>query len=144
MRTNAAITIYNRYIDASTRTERWQRSQILGVAWENRKASNVIASGGKISADQATIFIPMPGKATYLDPIAWQDLRSGHWTLQIGDIIVKGLVSDTLQPAVVSPPQIAFTVSDLKAAHDYVLTISSVDPMDSGSYTMWHWKVGAV
>jgi hypothetical protein len=135
MRTNTAVTVWNRYIDSATRTERWQRTQIPAVAWENRKGSNVLASGGNITANQASIYIPMQGNTDYLNPMAWLLDKIGNWTLKVGDIIAKGLIDTELTPT--------FTVSDLENANYEVLTITSVDLMDAGSLRMRHWKVGA-
>lgn len=137
MRTNADLTIYNKYVDSVTRTEKYQRTQVKAVAWENRKASNTIATGGNISADQARVFIPFQRGANYAKAKAWQALstKTSRWTLQEGDVIVKGLVSDEIGTG--------FTVTALKAKYDDVLMISSVDTMDSGSASMRHWQVGA-
>jgi hypothetical protein len=139
MITNADLTLYNKYIEE--RKERFQRVQLLGVMWENRKARNVLASGGNIAADQAAIYIPMsiPG---YLAPKEWQagQDESGDedlvtWTLQTGDFVVRGLVDDELDDD--------FGPSALKAKYDDVLVISSVDTMKAGGEAMHHWQVGA-
>jgi hypothetical protein len=152
MRTNGHFTVYNKYIDPSTRAEVYQRAVILDVAWENRKAANVLASGGQMSADAATIYISFARGKNYLAPKAWQALASktGKWTLQEGDVIVKGNVSDEIHPLVPAVPGTpgtpavpAFTVTSLKAKYDFVMVISSVDTMDSGSPSMRHWRVGA-
>jgi hypothetical protein len=137
MRTNTSITVYNKYIDSSTRSERWQRFVIPDITWEDRKASNVLASGGQQAVDQATVFIPFARMSTYLDPIAWRALRAktGRWTLQIGDLLVRESITDDLNST--------FTVSDLKAKYDHVLIVSSIDYMNLGSTSMWHFKVGA-
>ena len=137
MQNNADITIYNRYIDATTRAEKWQRTTVHGVLWENRKAVNVIASGGNISANQANIYIPHARGTAYKDPAAWQALvtKTGYWTLQDGDAVVRGLVSDTISTS--------FTITDLKAKYSDTLTIRSVDTMDMGSAGMSHWQIGA-
>ena len=132
MRTNCAATIYNKYVVSGA--ECYQRTGILSVAWENRKAANVIASG-LLAADSATIYIPFSVGAYYLKPIAWQAAKTGKWTLQIGDVIVKGLVTDEIVTG--------FTMTNLKALHDDVVTIRSVDTMDAGSLSMRHWRVGA-
>ncbi|MBX3046981.1 MAG: hypothetical protein KF698_08305 [Anaerolineales bacterium] len=139
MMTNADLTLYNQYIE--DRKPRFQRVQLKGVMWENRKARNVLASGGNIAADQAAIYIPMaiPG---YQSPKAWragQD-ESGDedvltWTLQTGDIVVRGLVEDELTDE--------FGPAALKAKYDDVLSVSSVDTMEAGSEAMHHWQVGA-
>ena len=136
MRTNANLTVYNKYIDPTTRSEKYQRVGIVGVAWENRKAANVRSTGGLAAADQARVFIPLARGTNFLKPKAWQALttKTGKWTLQVGDLIVKGLVSDEIQTG--------FTVTQLKAKYDDVLVITSVDTMDAGSPGMQHWNLG--
>lgn len=136
---NADLTLYNKYIE--DRKERFQRVQLKGVMWENRKARNVLASGGNLAADQAAIYIPM-SIAGHQEPMEWrtgQD-ESGDedvetWTLQTGDLVVRGLVDDELTDE--------FGPSALKAKYDDVLVISSVDTMKAGSADMHHWQVGA-
>ncbi len=134
MRTNADLTIYNKYV--SSGVEKWQRTVIADVAWENRKAANVIATGGNIQANSARVFIPFARGTDYLKPIAWLALvsKTGKWTLQEGDVVVKGSVSDSITDA--------FTISSLKAKYDDVFSVASVDEMISGSKSMWHWNVG--
>jgi hypothetical protein len=142
MRTNTGCTVYNRYIVSGS--EHYQRTELAAVAWQNRKAANVIASG-LLAADSATIYIPFALGTNYVKPIAWQALsvKTGYWTLAIGDVIVKGLVTDEIHDAVVSPPSAAFTMTNLKAKYDDVVTIKSVDTMDAGSDSMRHWQIGA-
>jgi hypothetical protein len=137
MRTNCDCTIYNRYIDPTTRLDKYQRANIASVAWENRKAANVRSSGGQMAADQARVFIPFARGANFTKPTAWQALvtKTGKWTLQPGDLIVKTAVTDDISAN--------FTVTQLKAKYDDVLVISSVDTMDAGSVSMQHWNVGA-
>lgn len=135
MRTNADATLYNKYVDPTTRSEKWQRAVILAVTWENRKAANTIATGGQIAADSAYIYIPMTRGANYLPPKAWQSSKAGKWTLQEGDVILRGAVSDELSDTL--------TLTGLKAKYDDVLVISSVDTMDNSSMALRHWKVGA-
>lgn len=136
MRTNCDITIYNKYIDPATRSEKYQRATVQSVAWENRKAANVRSSGGQISSDQARVFIPFSRDANFVKPVAWQALsvKTGKWTLQVGDFVVKGLVSDTISDS--------FTITALRAKYDDVLIISSVDTMDMGSPNMQHHNIG--
>ena len=137
MRTNANATLYNKYIDPVTRSEKYQRAGVVGVAWENRKAANVRSTGGLAGADQARVFIPFARGISFLQSHTWQALvtKTGKWTLQVGDLIVKGLVSDEIQTG--------FTVTALKAKYDDVLVITSVDTMDAGSPGMRHWNIGA-
>lgn len=151
MRTNAIATIYNKTIDSSTRREKYQRTIIGSVFWENKRAVNR-AGSGQLEDDRATIFIPFALDANYLDPIAWRALstKTGKWTLQSGDVIVKGSVTKEITEAVagsVGPPVVpavsAYTMTDLRDAYDDVLVITSVDVLDYGSEPMKHWQVGA-
>ena len=136
MITNADLTLYNKYYDPTTKAEVYQRTQISGIVWENRKAVNILKSG-LLSADQVAIYIPFALGANYLQPIAWLALttKTGKWTLQIGDFVVKGLVTDTVNSS--------FTITNLKAKYNDVLSIKSVDTMDRGSAKMQHWQIGA-
>ena len=130
MRTNADLTIYNRYLVANVET--WQRTQVSDVAWEQTHARTQFDS-----ADLATVFVPLARGANYLKPRVWQALSSktGKWTLQVGDVIVKGLVSFDLSASL--------PLGKLKAAYDDVLVITAVDTYDYGSANMQHWRVGA-
>ena len=135
MKTNASITIYNKYLDE--RTNKYSATQIRDVMWEDRKATNVIASGGNIASDQARLFIPMPKNLlTFKQPKAWLALvnKSIAWTLQVGDVIVKDLVDDVIDEE--------FTITNLKEKYDFVMTITSIDTRDMGSMPLRHWQVG--
>lgn len=134
MKTNADLTIYNKYIVSGA--EKWQRTLIVGVTWENRKAANTMRVG-LIEADQATVYIPLARGINYLTPKAWQALtvKTNKWTIQVGDYIVKELVSDEIS--------VVFTMTMLKAKYDDVLQIKTVDTMDIGSISMRHWQIGA-
>lgn len=136
MRTNADCTIYNRYYDVINKVEKWQRTVIVAVAWENRKEANVNAAGGNMAVNSARVFIPFTRGAAHLDPKAWLALsnKANMWTLQEGDTVVKGAVTDEISGG--------FTISSLRAKYDNVLTITSVDTMDMGSESMHHWNVG--
>lgn len=141
MRTNTGCTIFNKYVVSGA--EHYQRTVLVAVAWENRKASNVLRSG-LLAADSAVVYIPFSLGANHLDPHAWAALttKTGKWTLAVGDVIVKGLVTDEIHDAVVGPPAIpAFTMTNLKALYDDVVTIKSVDVFDMGSASLQHWKV---
>jgi len=137
MKTNCQATLYNKYIVTATRAEAYQRTALGAVYWENRRAVNKIASGGDIKSDKVLVMIPFALGANYLEPVAWQKLLSkvGKWTLQAGDILVRGAVNDTIGST--------FTISDLKKKYDDVLSITSVDAMDAGSERVWHWEVSA-
>jgi hypothetical protein len=134
MKTNANLTLYNKYV--ANRAEKYQRAQIIAVQWENRKAANTLASGGELAANQATIYIPFQRGEKYLPYTEWQALtdKTGYWTLQEGDFVVRWLVSDEITNV--------FTIMALKAKYPFVFSIKSVDFMDMGSVALSHWKLG--
>jgi hypothetical protein len=135
MNINSGCTIYNKHIVDGV--EAYQRAQIEDIEWDSRKGANVLATGGNIAADAAKIVIPVSRGANYLPPAEWQALttKTGKWTIQVEDYIVKGLVEDEISSA--------FTITDLKAKYDDVLRISSVDLKDGGSQFLNRWEVAA-
>jgi hypothetical protein len=140
MRTNTDVTIYNRYVVSGE--EVYQRTQVLGVAWQGSKGRSGPGSSNQ-EANQVVIYIPSQNNTEYLPAKAWQALtdKSDNWTLQNNDVIVKGLVSDEIIPA--DQTGGPFSVSDLKAKYDHVLVISDVQTRDDGSPSMNHWQVTA-
>jgi len=131
--------------------EKYQRTVVADVAFEARKAANVLATGGNIAANSARVFIPFARGANYLKPKAWQVLttKTGKWTLQEGDYIVKGAVTDEIHALIpahgtdpIIPAVPAFTITNLKTLYDDVLQVMSVDTMDMGSLHLQHWNVG--
>ncbi len=149
MNTNTSMTIYNKIAG----TETYQRTVISAVEWENRKAINGLKNGA-LASNSARILVPMTLSevSNYVKPKAWQALTSktGKWTLQEKDVVVKGEVTDEIHVAVAysaGPPVVeaspAFTVTSLKSKYDDVLEITSVDTFDMGSLALQHWELGA-
>jgi hypothetical protein len=93
---NDTITVFNARVDPDAGGNVWTPTVIAGASWYMTDASTVdAAKGGLVAANKATIRIPEganAGEKTYADPIAYRDAEnvSGLWTLQNGDIIVKG------------------------------------------------------
>jgi hypothetical protein len=135
MRTNADITIYNRYFDKETRLDKYQRTVLKGVFWDEVKAVNRIQSGLE-DADKVTIIIPfsVTTDKKYVPPKAFDRLpdKTGYFTLQEGDRVVRGDINF----------EITGKVSDLDKEYE-AYTITSVDTKDFGSPHMRHWEVGA-
>lgn len=130
MRTNADITLYNKYFDKVDRTDSYKKTILYGVFWQESKGSNVIKSG-LTNADSLTVFIPHKDHIdTYQEPKVFATNQSG-WTLQEGDIVVRGAIEEEFT-----------TVADLEKKYDHVHMITSVDNMNFGSPHMRHWEVG--
>ena len=128
---NADITIYNKYIDAATRSDKYQRVEVMRVVWQSTKA--ISRAKEMTAANVALILIPFERGKNYLAPKAWQASKTNHWTLQEGDIVVRGVASDEITSS--------FTLTDLRATYEDVVTITSVDVMDQGSANVRHFEV---
>lgn len=114
------MTIYNKYISAGE--ERYQRTQIPGVKWESTKAVSGTGAG-KLASNVATVYIPLERDANYLNPKAWQALttKTGKWTLQDGDVIVKGLITDEITTSMAGVNLISN--GDFSTSDDWILDI---------------------
>ncbi|ADY54709.1 hypothetical protein Sgly_0343 [Syntrophobotulus glycolicus DSM 8271] len=122
------VTIYNKYID--TGIEKWQRTVISGVFWNSSKGAAVRKTGVS-TVDGLQLIIPFSASSFYVKPKEWAALedKSGHWTLQSGDIVILGEQSY----------EVVKSSSELKQFDD-VLTITNVDTRDYGG-SMSHWEV---
>lgn len=136
MLTNADITIYNIKNNAVTRLPEYHRTQLTGVHWYTDQKTQV-DDKGLHSADAYKIRIPVDlgsGGKRYVTPAEYQALddASDAWTIQNGDIFVRGLVDDDITKA-----------SDILARY----------PDCSGRVVSWsdnrtgglpHWRIGGV
>ena len=79
------ITLFNRYTDHHDLL--YQRSYIYKVNWDRPKTTL-----GAPPSFTTLIQIPYDQALFYRTPIEWQKNRDEHWTLQLEDIIVKGVI----------------------------------------------------
>lgn len=133
MNTNADITLYNKWYDRAMRTDRWLRTQISSVNWYGGQAVTV-GDNGLLTADKYTVRIPLqsaPAGRQYLPPEEYAALEeeelAGAWTLQNGDVVVRGLINDA------TPPKAADKTERF--------VIMGMSDNRRGSLGMQHWKV---
>ncbi len=119
MKPNADLTIYHKGVNAATRSESWTIAHVFRVFWEENRAANVIKSG-LLEADRVTVYVPF---------------SRGEMTVQPGDVIVRGLVTEVITDN--------FTMSDLRAKYPASAAVRSVDRLDRGSLHLRHWQIGA-
>ncbi len=129
---NDTVTVYNKY-KGSDGAEKWQRTVLYGVFWNAIKGA-VMRRTGVSSADSVQLIIPVSvraSRAEYKRPKEWAGLtnKTGYWTLQSGDTIIKGRIEYDV-------------VRSSKELLDFddVLTITSVDTKAFGN-GMDHWEV---
>lgn len=132
MVTNADITIYNRRYDKNTRLDVWQKTVIKDV-WFYVDHKVNIGDKGLNAADVYKIRIPVSPERenTYLpeDEFVKKIDTSNYWTLQNGDIAVKGICDvDIDKPA------------DLAQLHKQYCKITSWSDNRFGGLP--HWRIG--
>lgn len=131
MYTNADVTIYNRYFDKETRLDKYKRTVMRNVFFDEKKASNRLQSGLE-SADHVLVLIPFES-VTQAEFVPYRDFKGAKdtFTLQTGDKIVKGELEYEIDGG----------ITDLDKKYE-TFTITSVDTKDFGSPHMRHWEVG--
>ena len=93
---NETVTVFNRRYDEDLGDDILIPTTIEGVSWFDTAAEIVDPDRGLKEANKIIIRIPEDAKVAdgkaYADPLAWKAAPdvAGLWTLQGGDIIVKG------------------------------------------------------
>lgn len=91
------ITIYNKYTDAETHVVKWNRTVLENCFW--KETGNKVTVGETI-LETNDISCRVPEQENFLESGQWyqipNDQKSGYFTFNIGDIIVKGSVTDEI------------------------------------------------
>ncbi|MFA6867423.1 MAG: DUF6751 family protein [Clostridia bacterium] len=127
---NSDITIYNKYYDAITGYDKYQRTVIKDVDWQGKRNATV-SDKGLLMADSILIFIDKLDN--YISPKQFAKLtvdeKINYFTLAMGDKIVKGVID--FEVTGVKPCAIV----NLESNFDDVVTIMSSRPLSD------HWEV---
>lgn len=127
MITNGDCTIYNRHYNPATRLDEWRRTPVTGVNWYAMQAATV-GDNGLRTADVYVVRIPAgnapPG---YQAPDSYDGTG---WTLQTGDVLVRGIVADEIAKA-----------TDVTGKYADCCTVTGVRDNRRGSPAMQHWRV---
>lgn len=138
MVTNADITLYNKVYDRDTGTNRYYRTVLKGVNWQDTTAVQP-TDKGIVSADVAEIYIPFAVETEKqfrkLKNFVQEPEKTGFFTVEAGDLVVQDIVGDELTSAK--------DEERMKNTYDDVRTIAVVETNDNGSPEMQHWKVTA-
>lgn len=91
------ITIYNKYEDKQTQLVKWYRTVLNNCFW---KYTGDKISVGNTVIETNDIICRIPQNSKFLENFEWlavpNDLMSNYFTLNSGDIIVKGDISDEI------------------------------------------------
>lgn len=94
---NETITVYNKHIDPITDMVTWYRTVIPDCFWKEAGIKVVV---GSTVIDTNSVICRIRVNENFISAGEWGKTtpkqRSEHFTLQPGDIIVKGEVEDTI------------------------------------------------
>lgn len=94
---DTTITIFNCYEDPQTHIITWFKSTVNDCFWKN--TGNRISING-VALDTDNTIVRIPKDTRYIEKFLWEKLpsdeKSSHFTLSVGDIVVKGEVEDTV------------------------------------------------
>lgn len=129
MTTNTNMSVYNKYTDEEKNVI-FKKHLIDNVFWDDSKGINI--NTGYEKADDVNVFIPKSQNNMngYVEPKKYKGLNS-TWTLENGDFIVKGNISENE----------VLSLKELAQKYDNVFTISLVDDKDFGSINMQHFEI---
>lgn len=119
MLTETDITLYAKSVENNV--EKWTRSVIESVHWEDRKGSNLVFSSNAISLkqDEALVYIPLFGRHNVPE-------------IKPGDVMVKGAISQEIGDK--------YRMSKLNTEYR-TMTVRAVDDYRFGSVRMHHLQV---
>lgn len=94
---DTTITIYNKYEDSQTHVVLWFRHVLRNCFW---KYTGDKVSVGTVVLDTKSVVCRIPKDAQFLEKYEWQrlpnDQMADYFTIGLGDIIVKGEVTDEI------------------------------------------------
>ena len=134
MITNADCTIYHKTYNPATRLDEWKAFRYQGVNWYGKQAVSV-GDSGLNTADSYVVRIPTErhipvtkGDVANIDKKNLYSKGDCGRLLKKGDVVVKGLIQDTIT----SPSQ-------LKQYESFLVT--AVRDNRRGSPMMRHWRI---
>lgn len=125
MNTNTDITIYNKYYDVVTKVEVLRATYFMAANWYAQHGVTV-GAGGESRSYRTIVRIPqdmafLTGK-TYVEPDKYRGEPS-TWTMQNGDLVVKGDNTDLRRESDITKLDSAFRVaswSDNRRGSDHM------------------------
>lgn len=92
---NETLTVYNKYIDPTTRQITWYRTVVNNCFWKY-VGNEIVVGETTIKTDNTLCRIPKSDN--FIEKHIWCELenKSEKFTLSTGDILVKGEVTDEI------------------------------------------------
>lgn len=94
---DTTITIYNRYEDPQTQLVKWYKTTVSNCFWKYDRTKMKI---GETVLESDNTICRIPESPNFLEKYQWvelpNDMMASKFTLGVGDIIVRGNVTDTI------------------------------------------------
>ena len=91
------VTVFNKYEDPQTNIITWYRTVVDECFWKN---TGIKVRLGNVELDTDTVICRIPIKDNFLEYFKWvatpNDKMDNYFTIKQGDILVKGIVTDTI------------------------------------------------
>jgi len=137
MFTNSDMTLYNKVPQQGIETEKYTRTQIENVFW-NESTETVNGENGLKKEEVLRLLISKDSmqelEKEYIKPKEWlkSNEKDKYYTFQNGDIVVKGLVDKDIVSS-----------KELEKEYDNVLSIVSITDNRYGNEDMQHFFIRA-
>ena len=94
---STTITLYNKIVDTVTQEVSWKRTVLTNCFITFNKTVATMVKGSSTTY-QNVVVCRIPKNSKYVDAYVWTTLenRSSKFTLQVGDIIIKGKITDEI------------------------------------------------
>lgn len=108
------ITIYT--LRKKGRDDLWTRTVLHRASWHGKQAARP-GESGLVTASQYTVRVLAENMEGYVTPDEWAAMSSdtvGSWTVQPGDVVVRGVVRDEITgiAQITNKYKACFTVTD--------------------------------
>lgn len=126
MYTNTNMSIFNKYVNPSTKTITFKKHLIDNAFWVDTK--NVQQNKGYDKNNRVVVYVPK-NKNDLTSYVKTNNYVGTGWTIQDGDFIIRGTVTET-------------EISGVKDLAAYeVFIIKSFSDKDYGSKDMHHFEI---
>ena len=128
---NDTITVYNVIPQHGREPEQLRRTVLPRVFWDGSVGVGFNKTG---ASQQDSVSVHIPYRPEYMLPARWADgdYPTDRFTLQAGDVIVRGAVADeNTTPAELMK----------KYGSECCIIVTEVHNCCYGSRKLWHWEV---
>lgn len=92
---NTTITVFNKYEDPATRRITWYKTVVHNCFWKDTGNKIIV---GETTLDTNATICRIPSNSSFIENYQWNEApdKAQYFTLNSGDILIKGNVSDDI------------------------------------------------